>query len=180
MQSTDVKNTYAENEPTSGSGLFLKLKDGDDVRMRILGLPAVYDNVFVDKDSKERTVSTKYAWPVYNFDAEKVQVMEGGATIYKALNSLIQDEDWGDPVKYDIKVARTGSGFSDTKYSVTPSPKSKELPKVLEDIDVVEISRKSDFHEDVHLLGEMFQPVKKDVVPEDIDEGGIDLSEIPF
>jgi len=173
-----VKDIYNDNEP-SGGGLFLKLKDGDNFRVRVLGLPAVYESTFTDKDTQKKTVSTKYAWPVYNFDTERTQVLQGGATIYNSLNALIQNEDWGDPVEYDVKVARTGSGLNDTKYSVTPSPKSLELPKVLEDIDVVAITKKSDYNENVHLLGEMFTPLEKDVVLEDIDEVG-DISRVPF
>jgi hypothetical protein len=174
-----VKDIYNENEP-SGSGLFLKLKDGDNFRVRVLGLPAVYDSTFVNKDTQEKTVSTKYAWPVYNFDTEKVQILQGGATIYNALNALIQNEDWGDPVEYDIKVGRTGSGLNDTKYSVTPSPKSKKLPEEMEDIDVVAITKKSDYNENVHLLGQMFEPLEEDVVLEDIEDKPVDLENIPF
>lgn len=174
-----VKDIYNDNEP-SGSGLFLKLKDGDNFRVRVLGLPAVYDSTFTDKETQKKTVSTKYAWPVYNFDTEKVQVLQGGATIYNSLNALIQNEDWGDPVEYDVKVARTGSGLNDTKYSVTPSPKSLTLPKEMEDIDVVAITKKSDYNKNVHLLGQMFEPAEEDVVLEDIEDTVINLDSIPF
>lgn len=164
----DAKSVYAANKPqSSGDGLFLKLKDGDNVRLRVLGLPAVFDSEYEGK------VSTKYSWPVYNHDEEKVQVFQGGATIYNALNALVQDEDWGDPVEYDIKVSRTGKG-TDTKYSVSPSPKSKEVPDDIEQIDVVAITASSPFASNVRRLGE-----KKDEAPEDVD-GAISLDEIPF
>jgi len=174
-----IKDIYSENEP-SGGGLFLKLKDGDSFRVRFLGLPAVYESTFTDKDTQKKSVSTKYAWPVYNFDAEATQVLQGGATIYNALNSLIQNDDWGDPSEYDVTVGRTGSGLNDTKYSVTPLRKSLDLPKEMEDIDVVAITQKSDYNQNVHLLGQMFTPLEEDTVLEDIEEGGISLDDIPF
>ena len=176
----DVKDLYKANEPTSSSGLFLKLKDGDNFRIRILGIPAVFDSTFTDQETKEKSVRTQYAWPIYNHDLKKVQVFQNGATIYNGLNSLIQDVDWGDPADYDIKVSRVGSVFSDTKYNVAPSPKNLELPEDLEIPDVLEISKKSEFNSNVHMLGALFTPVEEDVVLEDIEDSPADLSEIPF
>jgi len=47
-------------------------------------------------------------------------------TIQTALQSLIQNEDWGDPREYSITVNRTGEKM-ETKYSVLPSP-AKPVP----------------------------------------------------
>jgi len=181
MTTKDLKSVYNDNQPERGDGLFLKTEDGDNIRLRFLGLPAVFDSSYTDPVSKKVTVSTKYSWPVYNFEAEKVQILTKGAAVYKALNTLIQDDDWGDPIKYDIKLSHTGKG-TDTKYSLSPSPKSLDLPKDLEELDVVEIAKKSPYNENVHLLGDLFTPADKteDVVLEDVEEGAIDLSEIPF
>lgn len=176
----NVKELYAANKPQGGgNGLFLKLEDGDNVRMRILDVPVVYDTTFEDPKTHIKKTSVKYAWLVYNHDEEKVQILQGGATIYNSLNDLIQDDDWGDPKNYDIKVSRTGKGMNDTKYSVSPSPKSKDLPAEMETVDVVAMTNSSDFNSNVHKLGE--SPVHKEVVLEDIDENApLDLGSIPF
>jgi len=50
----------------------------------------------------------------------------------------------------------------------------------MEDIDVVAITQKSDYNQNVHLLGQMFTPLEEDTVLEDIEEGGISLDDIPF
>ena len=174
---TDNRSVYSANKPASSDGLFLKLQPDTKVRVRILGLPAVFDSRFEDKKTGEVKVSTKYAWPVYNHDEEKTQVFQGGAQVYNGLLALIEDDDWGDPVGYDVTIGRTGSG-TDTKYSVVGSPKSKDVPEDVEAPDVVAIQSKSPNNSKVRLLGE--EPKQQDVVLEDIDDKPIDLSEIPF
>jgi hypothetical protein len=47
-------------------------------------------------------------------------------TIQTALQSLIQNEDWGDRRKYSISVNRAGEKM-EMKYSVVPSP-AKPVP----------------------------------------------------
>lgn len=167
---SDVKDLYAQNQPQSG-GLFLKTEPGKTYRLRILDLPAVYTSDFEGKKS------TKYAWPVYNHDDEEVQILNKGAQVMTAINALIQDDDWGDPANYDIKLTHTGSGM-DTKYSVSPSPKSLDVPEDVEVPDVAGILNKNPNNSDVRKLGEQARP--KDVVIEDIDDAPIDLEEIPF
>jgi len=173
----DVQNVYKNNKPVTSDGLFLKIQPDAKVRMRILGIPAVFESRFEDQKTGKTTVSTKYAWPVYNHDEGKVQVFQGGPQIYNGLLALIEDEDWGDPSKYDVTVGRTGSG-TDTKYSVVGSPKSKDVPEDVEAPDVVAIQSKSPNNSKVRLLGQD-APVE-DVVLDDIDDAPVDLSEIPF
>ncbi len=173
-------------KPEGGSGLFLKLVDGDNVRLRIIGEPVVFDNDY------KGNLSTKYAWPVYNHDEEKVQIFQGGAQIFNMIAGLAKDEEWGDPAKYDIKVGRVGSTKDDTKYSISPSPKSKDLPEDLEEIDMVEKISASPNAYRVELLSKVVaaggkrsekQEDKKtpeDVVIDDVEDGPINLDEIPF
>lgn len=174
-------------KPENSGGIYLKLKDGDSVRMRIIGEPVVFDSVF-SKEGEPDKVSTRYAWPVYNHDEEKVQVFQGSATVFSAIAALAKDEDWGDPEKYDIKVSREGSGASDTRYSVSPSPKSKDLPEEMEELDVIEKIAASPNNQRVDLLSNVVKAGKreekpeeqKDVVIDDVDEGPVNLDDIPF
>lgn len=174
----DTRNIYSSNKPVSSDGLFLKIQPDSKVRVRILGIPAVFESRFEDKVTKEVKISTKYAWPVYNHDEGKTQVFQGGAQVYNGLLALIEDDDWGDPSNYDVTIGRAGSG-TDTKYSVVGSPKSKDVPEDATAPDVVAIQEKSPNNSNVRLLGEEVTK-SKDVVLDDIDDKPIDLSEIPF
>lgn len=174
---SDVKSVYSNNKPVSSDGLFLKIQPDTKVRVRILGIPAVFESRYEDPKTHDVKISTKYAWPVYNHDEGKVQVFQGGAQVYNGLLALIEDDDWGDPANYDVTIGRAGSG-TDTKYSVVGSPKSKDVPEDVEAPDVVAIQSKSPNNSKVRLLGQ--EPKQEDVVLEDIDDKPIDLSEIPF
>lgn len=168
---TDVKSLYSSNKPTGGNGLFLKIDPDKSAKLRILGLPIAFDSEYEGK------VSKKWAWPVYNHDEEKVQILQGGAQIYTGLLALIEDDDWGDPAEYDITVKRSGSG-TDTKYAVNGARTSKEVPADLEIPDVQAVIGASPSASNVRKLGE--EAPQKDVVLDDISDEPIDLSEIPF
>lgn len=173
-------NIYKDYTPPAGNGgLFLKIEDGQTVRLRITGAPVVFENEYEGK------LSTRYAWPVYNHDEEKTQVFQGGATIYNAIAEIAQDDEWGDIEETDIKISRKGTG-TDTKYAVTPCPKNQEVPKNEEELDLVAIIGKSEFSHNVQLLEDRIKGAKpaakpqQDVVLEDIDDKPIDLTDIPF
>jgi hypothetical protein len=62
VKDKDIKDVYNSNKPSGGGGeLFLRTNDGDNIRIRFLGLPAVFDSTFVDPKTKETKVTTKYA-----------------------------------------------------------------------------------------------------------------------
>lgn len=69
-------------------------------------------------------------------------------SVYQDIIDLyLDEEDWGDmtdPIEgYDIKITRTGSGKTDTSYSVSPCQKSKLDKKYREDIDLEKAVRAS-------------------------------------
>jgi hypothetical protein len=78
---------------------------------------------FVPADADlERGWPAKHFWAfvVWNFQTEKIEVLETTqVTIQTAMQSLIQNEDWGDPREYSITVNRTGEKM-ETKYPVLP------------------------------------------------------------
>jgi hypothetical protein len=119
-----MNSIYITHKPAGGGdGLFLKLKSGDAVKMRIASPPAVYDQSFTDDDGKV-TVSTRYAWVVWNRNEERAQVFSQGKSVFNQLADLVPE--WGEPDSYDITVKRTGEQL-ETRYSVTPAPKSVDL-----------------------------------------------------
>ena len=74
-----------------------------------------------------------YAFVVYNYNEQKVQILEMTQVKLQAeLLQLANDEDWGDCRKYDISVVRNGEGL-DTTYAMNPKP----IKKMDEDIRAI-------------------------------------------
>ncbi len=114
---------YKTYKPAGGSeGLFLKLQDGDSVKLRIASEPAIFEQEFTNDG--EITISTKFAWVVWNRNEQRAQIFNGGKSIYNQVADLV--DEWGEPTGFDINVKRAGQ-MLETRYSVTPLPKSEDL-----------------------------------------------------
>ncbi len=84
----------------------------------------------IRRDAKGNAEAVKHFWAfvVWNYEAEKVQILEiTQKSIQNALKSYIANKKWGSPKGYDITVTRDGSGF-DTEYITAAEPHS-ELPE---------------------------------------------------
>lgn len=125
-----MSNIYKDYKPSSGGGDYLKLKADDKVKLRICSEPAI--SVYKEGDRP------RYAWIVWNREAEKPQVYSSGISVYSQIADLV--EEWGSPTEFDITIKRTGSGLQDTSYSVTPVKTSKELTEAqLEEVSKVDL-----------------------------------------
>lgn len=82
--------------------------------------------------------SPKYFWGVliWNFKENAIQLwVLSKATIISKLETLLENDEYGDPRGYNITVTRKGDGM-DTEYDVVPSPKSElaeEIKKAMEE-----------------------------------------------
>lgn len=174
---------YQQHKPSSDSELYLKLKDGDSVKMRIYSQPAII--VYKEGDRP------RYAWVVINHNNQKSQVFNAGISIYSQIADL--SEEWGEPTEFDIKVMRKGSTQFDTEYTVVPVKNSvaptKEQETEADKIDLLNATKGkwlADYIDDKKLpdpviSGEAPKPSeKKDVVIEDIADEPVDLKDIPF
>lgn len=73
----------------------------------------------------ERPARHFWAFVVWNYVENCIQIMEiTQATIQDAIIGMINDEDWGDPKGYDIKIKKEGEKLK-TRYALTPSNKSE-------------------------------------------------------
>jgi len=82
-----------------------------------------------DKDGKPTGIKHFWVFAVWNYMAEKVQILEVTQKgIMSSMKANISNEKWGDPKTYDFIVTKSGSGF-DTSYIVSVNPKS-DAPKV--------------------------------------------------
>lgn len=77
-------------------------------------------------------VKTSYLAKVVEREQEKdgkfyggeAWVLKKGTTLLGEIQNLIDDENWGDPSKYDIKITATGDGL-ERKYSILAVPAEK-------------------------------------------------------
>lgn len=121
--------------PVGGSG-YMKLEDGEN-KFRILSKPIIGWLDWNDKKPlrwglkfkpekpirPDKPIKHFWAMVVYNCIAKEVQILEiTQSTIQQGIQSLINDEDWGAPYFYDLKIIRSGKE-KDTKYVINPSPK---------------------------------------------------------
>lgn len=124
-------------EPPVTSGNYMKIQTGEN-KIRILSAPVLgWEDWTLDKkpvrfayDQKpskpiDPTRPIKHFWAmiVWNYKEERIQIMHiTQSTIRSAIASLSENEDWGAPFFYDIKITKKGEKV-DTEYSVIPSPK---------------------------------------------------------
>ena len=167
---------YNQHKPDgSTDGLYLKLKDGDGYKLRIMSEPVV--TVYKAGDRP------RYAWIVYNHDLKKAQVYGAGVSVYSQLAALI--EDWGEPTEFDVRVKREGSGLQDTSYLLTPVKNSTTVPKEalaeVEKIDLPQATKGKWLSEyiDDHILPLPIDTTVDEPMPSD-EDAPIPLEDIPF
>ena len=129
--------------PRSASG-YMKLEDGEN-RIRILTAPILgwedwkekkpLRYRFDDKPDKpiDATKPIKHFWAfvVWNYKTQLIQVLEiTQASIRKRIQALCEDDEWGMPYSYDIKIVKSGEAV-DTEYSVNPTPHKQVDPAII-------------------------------------------------
>lgn len=121
---------YNTHKPNTNKD-YLKLKDGDKIKLRIFSEPAISTY-----DGKK----LKYSWIVVNRETGAVQVYQAGVSVFSQIADLV--DEWGDPTEFDISIKRKGSTQFDTEYTVNPvkdSGKStKEQEEVADKLDLIE------------------------------------------
>jgi hypothetical protein len=123
-----MKFKYSPQE-RSGSGdgnLFLRLKDGDSVKVILRGNPSEFFTLWQNGKSSPAPEGTKGASFRFRINAivtenDKyvVKIWEQGTRVYNALKALSEDYDLNKTV---LRVSRSGSSKDDTQYSIVPLP----------------------------------------------------------
>jgi hypothetical protein len=86
----------------------------------------------VKEDGTLDTPKVFWAFVVYNWDADAIQILEiTQASIRKAIKALVDNKKWGDQSQYNICISRTGKG-KETEYQTNPEPK-EEMPQEITD-----------------------------------------------
>ena len=138
-------------EENEGTSKYLKLKAGDNL-VRILSKPVIGYVAWKDKqpnrakDVKNLTdnydSNPKEFWAVvcYCYDSQSVCIWEmTQKTILKDITNLSNDKDWGSPLKYDLKIIRTGEDLQ-TEYQVSPYPHRETPDKVKDEFKATSIN----------------------------------------
>jgi len=131
-------------EIPQGESNYLKFQQGEN-KFRILSQPVIGWLDWEDKKPlrfpasqkpkpiiAEKPVKHFWAMIVWNYNKSAIQILEitqGG--IQKSIKALADDDEWGNPFAYDIKVTKTGEKM-DTEYKVNPSPHKPVSPEILE------------------------------------------------
>ncbi len=150
---TDVKraSTKEKNE-----NLFMRLDNGNNV-IRLVTKPHEYLVHRYKVDEKdpgfgERVLSSlfhgsdplvdlgskpKRRWLVGIIDrkTQSYKILDMSVSVFKSIQELVRDEDWGDPTQYDIDIKVDKNGGATGYYTVIPKSK-KPLSK--EDLDLKE------------------------------------------
>lgn len=153
MTSWDEVEISAQKGKRYGNDTFLKLKEGDN-RVRIITKPYQFlahrfkapkdpgfgvwiksslpngKDPLADKGSKP-----KMRWYLGVIDryTQSYKILEIGQTVFKSIQNLARDEDWGDPTQYDINIEVDKNGGAAGYYRVNPKPKK---PLSAEDLEI--------------------------------------------
>lgn len=110
------------------SGIFLKFEAGKPLTIRVLTTdPVVYQNEFEDKETGEMTLTTKFAFIVYNFTDGRAQILQATPNMAKKIGELHTDPDFGANIReIDIKISPTGEKLM-RRYDIQVLPKATEM-----------------------------------------------------
>jgi hypothetical protein len=148
-----MENTFlpSDYETPKSESSYLKLKEGS-IKFRIVSPAVVGYEYWTNPDSKhpkglpvrlkenptekpsdvrlkdDGSYEIKHFWAfsVLDRDTGRVKILEiTQISIMRQISAYLENEDWGDPTKYDLTITGTGDG-KERRYIVQPSP-HKEL-----------------------------------------------------
>lgn len=114
---------YDDATKRVGTGLYLKL-DAGEKRIRLIDHPYVSNKAGFKEGDPIRTV---FSWLVWNYDENRVQVLEQGPGLFKMIAAVAKQ--WGEemPMKCDLVITTTGAGL-ETKRTTVAVPHSGTMP----------------------------------------------------
>lgn len=152
----------------SQKDLFLRLDNGDNV-VRIITKPHEYLVHTVKLDPKEpgfghRIMSSQFhgsdplTEPPYNSKPKRrwyigvidrktasYKILDMSTQVFKGIQELVRDEEWGDPSQYDVNIKVDKEGGPSSYYNVIPKnkkPLSSADLEIRQNVDLEELKRK--------------------------------------
>lgn len=129
MAEKDALSTFDFSKVTS-SGLYVKFEAGKPLTLRVLTTdPVVFNNSFTDPKTGEESITTKFAFIVYNFTEDKAQILQASPNMANKIGQLHVDPDFGANIRnIDIKITPTGEKLQ-RRYDIQVLPNTRELTK---------------------------------------------------
>jgi hypothetical protein len=140
-------------QPKTQGGNYTKLDKGETV-LRILSSPIIGWETWIELHGTEKPArcramadlpkggrDTKHFWAmqVWNYSLAKVQIWQiNQRTIQDSIMNLVEDKDWGDPKRYDLKINKTGDKL-ETRYTINPKPHSPAPEAAAFEMDLLKI-----------------------------------------
>lgn len=149
---------------SASNGSYFKPQDGEN-RVRILSdavvgfvywtndnkpvrtrtEPTQVHDIRINDDGKPDRIKLFFAMLVWNYATSQIAIWEvTQRTIQDAIEGLADDEDWGHPKNYDLKISKTGKKL-DVKYSIIAAPKKPVAPEIQAALAETEIDLNSLF-----------------------------------
>lgn len=126
------------------TGDFIKFKADKPIKLKVLSInPLISNNEYTNKETGEVSVSTKYAFAVWNYTEDKAMILNATPSIAQTIHKLHIDPDYEEDItKLDIKITPTGE-MLERRYEVNVLPKAQTLTKEQE-AAVAELDSKLD------------------------------------
>lgn len=166
---------------------FIKFKADSPVKLRVLSVnPLIHDNTYTDTKTGEVTVSTKYAFAVWNYTSDRAMILDATPSIAQNIHRLHTDEDYGEDVtKLDIKIEPTGE-MLERRYAINvlPSPQTlstAQVKAVNELDDKLPSVIKNGIRAEEYNSGKRPKQELDEIAPMPSDEDApIDLDDVPY
>lgn len=125
---TDALSAFDFNKVGGGGNIWLKFEAGRPLTLRVLTVdPIVSQSEFVDKQTGEVDINTRFAFVVYNFTDNVAQILQASPGVAKRIGQLHKDPDFGADIrKIDIKISPTGE-MKERRYDIQVLPKARDL-----------------------------------------------------
>lgn len=171
--------------------MFLKFKANEPVTLRVLTVdPVVSNEEYRNKDTDEvESVTTKFAFIVYNWTDEKAQILKATPTIARKISELHKDPDFGANIrKVDIKITPTGE-MLERRYDIQVLPTAKTLTNdMVKEAQAINLDEKVDGDRMSLVGGPGYEKAKatasalkgEDMVADVNPDEEINLDDIPF
>lgn len=145
MSERDALRDMDKFDRMTGSGLFIKFRADVPLVLRILTTdPVLSETEFTDRQTGEITLSTRFAFIVYNFTEEKAQILQVSPAMARRIGEIHSDEDFGANIRsVDLKITPTGERL-DRRYDIQVLPKTRTLTR-----DMIEEAQKIDLDKSV-------------------------------
>lgn len=80
---------------------------------------------------KDGSVKHFWAFVVWNYEAERIQILEiMQKSIMTGMKAIIDNPKWGNPKNYDITITRKGTTMNDTEYAIMPNPHTETSDEI--------------------------------------------------